>query len=718
MRARGATVSWPSTPLADGYRFGAGGLEGFEPVSEKPDHRLGTLYIRSDMSALYQRFWLYGAIAGTVMLASLLLAYLLSRLFQRQISRPILSLADTARAISERADFSVRAPVIGEGEFRLLTNAFNQMLERIQAQSSERREGQARLQAQLARLDLLQRTTRAIGERQDLDSIFNVILRSLEDNLPIDFGCICVYYAAARALTVASIGPKSAARAAKLDITIGKALPLAQESLARCVQGVLVYEPDTSALDQEFPRQLAAAGLLALVGAPLLVEDQVFGVLLAARSQRESFSSADCEFLSQLSEHVALAAHQVDLYMQLQKAYDDLRENQQSTVQHERLRALGQMASGVAHDINNAISPVTLYTDSLLENEPGLSERGRESLRIIQRSIDDVGQTVARMREFYRQQDQQVELGAVDLNVLVAQVLALTRARWSDVPQERGIVIDVRTELAADLPKVLGAQGDIRDALTNLIFNAVDAMPEGGVLTLQTRRLEDAGNTNERPLAVELAVIDTGMGMDEEARRRCFEPFFTTKGERGTGMGLAMVYGMVKRQGAQIVVDSAPGKGTSVRVHFAAAPSTAVQPTPSPAGAAPRSLHLLVIDDDPLVGQSLHYVLQGEGHSVIVADSGQGGIDAFTSAHSSAQPFDLVMTDLGMPYVDGRAVAAAVKALSPTTPVVLLTGWGQRLRTEHSIPANVDRLVSKPPKLPDLRRTLAELMAAKSTGHA
>ena len=188
--ARGATVSWPSKPLPDGYRFGAGGLEGFEPVSEKPDHRLGTLYIRSDMSALYERFWLYGAIAGTVMLASLLLAYLLSRLFQRQISRPILSLADTARAISERADFSVRAPVMGEGEFRLLTNAFNQMLGAHSVeQSSERREGAgSALQAQLARLDLLQRTTRAIGERQDLDSIFHVILRSLEDNLPIDFG--------------------------------------------------------------------------------------------------------------------------------------------------------------------------------------------------------------------------------------------------------------------------------------------------------------------------------------------------------------------------------------------------------------------------------------------------------------------------------------------------------------------------------------------------
>jgi signal transduction histidine kinase/CheY-like chemotaxis protein len=480
------------------------------------------------------------------------------------------------------------------------------------------------------------------------------------------------------------------------------------------VGGALVYEPDTSEIAAELPRRMASAGLRSLVAAPLLVENQVFGVLLAARTDRDSFSSADCEFLRQLSEHVALAAHQVDLYTALQKAYDDLRESQQTILQQERLRALGQMASGIAHDINNAISPVSLYTEALLENEPGLSEHGRESLHIIQRAIGDVGQTVARMREFYRQQDRQEQLGAVDLNVLVEQVLALTSARWSDVPQERGIVIDVRTALEAELPKVRGTQSDIRDALTNLVFNAVDAMPDGGVLTLRTRRVALSGlDAAERPVAVELSVTDTGVGMDDETRRRCFEPFFTTKGERGTGMGLAMVYGMVKRQGAEIDVESAPGKGTTVRVRFAAAPESVAAPSQPVEPLPARALRLLVIDDDPLVGQSLHYVLQNEGHSVAVADAGQAGIEAFTAAHQGAEPFDLVMTDLGMPYVDGRAVAAAVKALSPRTPVVLLTGWGQRLSTEQSIPANVDRLLSKPPKLPDLRRTLAELMAQR-----
>jgi signal transduction histidine kinase/ActR/RegA family two-component response regulator len=477
-----------------------------------------------------------------------------------------------------------------------------------------------------------------------------------------------------------------------------------------------VYEPDTTEIDFPVPQRFASARLHALVAAPLLVETQVFGVLLAARYESNSFSSGECEFLRQLSEHAALAAHQIELYTRLQQAYDDLQETQKSILQQERLRALGQMASGIAHDINNAISPVALYAESLLEREPNLSEQARNYLRIIQRSIEDVGQTVTRLREFYRQREQRSELVPVDLNPLIGQVLALTRARWSDVPQERGVVIDVRRDLDASLPKVLGTESDIRDALTNLIFNAVDAMPEGGTLTLRTRKVPAEGGGPGKQ--VDLEVIDTGTGMDEETRRRCLEPFFTTKGERGTGMGLAMVYGMVQRQGAQIEIDSELGKGTTVRLRFeVAAPATATQ-AELPAMRPTRALKLLVIDDDPLVTQSLYEVLRNEGHEVTTADGGQQGIDTFSAAHRAGESFDVVMTDLGMPYVDGRAVANAIKALAPDMPIILLTGWGQRLATEQNVPANVDKLLSKPPKLQELRHALAQLTSSEAAERA
>src|SRR5207244_90376 len=263
-------------------------------------------------------------------------------------------------------------------------------------------------------------------------------------------------------------------------------LGIDQNGLGRCMKGQLVHEPDISGSPFPLPARLARGGLRALVIAPLSVENKVFGVMIAARRERASFASADCEFLRQLSEHLALAAHQVRLRSALQQAYEDLRQSQQAVMQQERLRALGQMASGIAHDINNALSPASIYAQSLLERDGTLSESARESLRVIHRAIDDVGQTVSRMRMFYRQREPQLTLAPLDLNDLLRQVAQLTRARWSDIPEERGIVIDLNTGAAPDLPRIMGAESEIRDALTNLLLNAVDAMPEGGTLTLRT----------------------------------------------------------------------------------------------------------------------------------------------------------------------------------------------------------------------------------------
>src|SRR5260221_598180 len=212
------------------------------------------------------------------------------------------------------------------------------------------------------------------------------------------------------------------------------------------------------------------------------------------------------------------------------------------------------MAGGIAHDINNALSPVALYTESLLETETNLSANARDYLETIQRAIDDVAHTIGRMEEFYRQREPQLTLTPVALNRLVQQVIDLTRARWSDMPMQRGTVIAMRTELAADLPAIAGVESEIREALTNLILNAVDALPNGGSVTLRTRReaADDGKLGNVMPGNVVVEVADDGAGMDEETRRRCLEPFFTTKGERGTGLGLAMVYGVVRRHNAEI----------------------------------------------------------------------------------------------------------------------------------------------------------------------
>jgi PAS domain S-box-containing protein len=577
---------------------------------------------------------------------------------------------------------------------------------RVEQRTAELGAVNARLGDQLQRLALLSRITQAIGERQDLRSIFQVVVRALEDELPVDFCMVSLYDAAQNQLSVSCISVKTEPLAQRIGLVQETIVPIDENGLGRCVQGHLVYEPDISTTRFEFPRKLASAGMHSLVIAPLLVESQVFGVLICARQAADAFVSGECEFLRQVSEHTGLASHQAQLYGALQRAYDDLRQTQQQVMQQERLRALGQMASGIAHDINNAISPMSLYADALLEREPNLTDTGRKQLQIIQRAVDDVAATVARMGEFYRLREPRASLLPVDLNLLAEHVVDLTRARWSDMAQQRGVVIQLQLELDPQLPQIAAVESQIRDALVNLVFNAVDAMPNGGPLVIRTRA--DGRGRNR----ISIEVGDTGVGMDEDTRRRCLEPFFTTKGERGTGLGLAMVFGVAERHGAVLDIESQPGKGTTVRLSFAALAQMphGVEPG-EPVEVGPQ--RVLIIDDDPLLLRSLRDALESDGHQVVAANGGQAGINAFVESHAEGRPFPVVITDLGMPNVDGRKVASTIKAAVPATLVLMLTGWGRRLVAEGDIPPGVDEVLSKPPKLIDLRNALASRMALR-----
>ena len=629
-------------------------------------------------------YWLSGTIKALTALASVPTAVLLVKLIPAALRVP-------NPAALQRAEAELRT-----ANDRLW--AAEALRERVIAH--ERAE--ERLAAQLTRLHLLNDITRAIGEHQDLASIFQVVERTLEEQLPLEFCCVCLYDAAHAHLTISAAGEHDGPHAIDRGFakrTLGEIGP---SGLSRCLAGQVIYEPDLHATPLPFPQRMAQSGLSAMVAAPLLVESKVFGVLIAGRRAPHSIGSGECEFLRQLSEHVGLAAHQTQLHTALQAAYEELRQTQQAVVRHEKFRVLGQMASGIAHDINNALSPASLYAESLLARDSTLSAEKREHLVIIQRAIDGVAQTVARMKEFYSQRDPQRAHGPVSLNRAIEQALDLTRARWSAIPQVSGIVIRVETELASNLTPIMGDEGDIRDALTNLILNAVDALPDGGGLKLRSRVTEHG--------RVHVEVIDTGTGMDETTRSHCLELFFTTKGARGTGLGLPMVYGMVERHGGELQIDSEVGRGTTMRLIFPAAATRQVEGTGSFAVLPPQQpLRILVVDDDPIILRSMHSTLEQDGHTVILANGGREGIEAFRAAHERGESFSAVITDLGMPHIDGRSVAAAVKALRPEVPVVLLTGWGTRLQAENYKPSNVDRVLSKPPKLATLRVTLSEL---------
>ena len=397
----------------------------------------------------------------------------------------------------------------------------------------------------------------------------------------------------------------------------------------------------------------------------------------------------------------------------LQQAYDELRRTQHVVVQQERLRALGQMASGVAHDINNALTPIVAYAELLLETLPNLPAQAQRNLQNIRRSGEDIAHIVARLREFYRRRTEDAPLTEVNLNQVIEQVIDLTKPRWKDLSQRDGIDIRIEPQLEPNLPLLPSDPGDLREALINLVFNAIDALPQGGTITLVTRSVNCVGE-QARPEAkpqLQIEVRDNGIGMDEPVRQRCLEPFFSTKAQRGgTGLGLAMVYGMMQRHEGNIEIESAPGRGTCIRLTFPIQEKVATTEPVMPAqDIAPRSLSILCIDDDPKIRELLKECLTAFNHEVALASSGQEGLDMFQAALRENKPFGTVITDLGMPDIDGHRIARAIKADSPNTPVVMLTGWGAGMKEDGETAPDVDALIGKPPRILELNSLLLQL---------
>lgn len=396
---------------------------------------------------------------------------------------------------------------------------------------------------------------------------------------------------------------------------------------------------------------------------------------------------------------------------ELQTAYDELRKTQQSVMQQERLRALGQMASGIAHDINNSLSPILAFAEVVLLKETSLSQTSRKNLEHIRTSAEDIAHIVKRMSEFYRRRENNDQLHLTSLNRLVRQVVDLTRPCWRDIPQGQGLAIDVQSNLDDKLPELYANESELREALTNIVLNAVDALPKGGLITITTRA-ESSSTSEGKPAHLILEVSDNGIGMDEITRQRCLEPFFSTKQKRGgSGLGLAMVYGAMERHKGHIEVLSELNKGTTIRMTFPLREPQRPIAQPALPGelAATTPLRVLCIDDEPLLRELLRELLELHQHEVQTADGGQAGLDTFLRAKTQGRPFDVVITDLGMPDVNGRQVAEKLKAESPQTPIIMLTGWGAMLQDNGEGVDKVDAILSKPPKMNDLFQALAKV---------
>jgi signal transduction histidine kinase/ActR/RegA family two-component response regulator len=410
---------------------------------------------------------------------------------------------------------------------------------------------------------------------------------------------------------------------------------------------------------------------------------------------------------------------QARLKENLQTAYDELRQTQRSVVEQERLRALGQMASGIAHDVNNAVSPILTFSELLLQKDDGLTEHTRKYLGHIRTAAEDIAQIVARMAQFYRRRGEPELARMVNPNHVVEEVIELTRPRWQDIPQGQGVVIQMKKDFGPSVPELYCDETELREALTNLVLNSVEALPEGGEITISSRGIcsRTGAGSDGTPTHLVLEVRDNGIGMDEKTRRRCLEPFFSTKRDcGGSGLGLAMVYGMMERQDGTIQIESAPDKGTKVTLIFPLRrPAKAKVPPPTAPPPTLSACRVLCIDDEPLLRELLKEALEYAHYTVDVADGGQVGVETFQAARRRGEPFDVVITDLGMPHLDGRQVAERVKAESPKTPVIMLTGWREMLSEQEEASSKVDAVLGKPPRLSELTETLARVTAVKNS---
>jgi signal transduction histidine kinase/CheY-like chemotaxis protein len=432
------------------------------------------------------------------------------------------------------------------------------------------------------------------------------------------------------------------------------------------------------------------------VGVPLLAGQRVLGVLTLSR-QEHGFTDAEVRLASSLADLAALALRSAHLFEERSRAYGELAAAQDHLVRTEKLRALGEMASGVAHDFNNLLAAILGRTQLLLRRTE--DPRLRQWLQVIERSALDGAQTVRRLQEFARVRRDQ-PLVPVDLNEVVRDAVEMTQSRWHEDCLRRGVVIDVQTQLGT-IALIAGDPAELREAMTNLILNAVDAMPSGGVLTFTSALVDDL---------VEVTVSDSGMGIPEAIRDSIFDPFFTTKGPQGTGLGLSMTYGILSRHRAQITVESQEGQGSTFRLRFPALATRAAAATSGvPAGPDPQALRCLVVDDEESVGAVIGDVLEALGHQAVVLTDGATAI-----ARVREERFDAVFTDLAMPGVSGWQVARAVKDRSPEVPVFVVTGFGVELSAEERRTNGVAAIFSKPLNIEDLVQAIAQVVRLRA----
>ena len=348
-------------------------------------------------------------------------------------------------------------------------------------------------------------------------------------------------------------------------------------------------------------------------------------------------------------------------------------------IQSEKLAALGTMAGGVSHDFNNLLMAILGHIQLIL---PRIEDEDiRRRLQNMEKAVYDGSNTVRRLQRFTdRERDPKAVASTIDIAEAVKDVVELTRPRWKNLMERSGRTIDIQTDIHKDCQAAMNAS-DLREVLTNLLFNAIDAMPQGGTIAFRS---------HPEGQQVILEVSDTGIGMSKDLTERIFDPFFTTKGIGNSGLGLSVSWSLISRYGGDIQVRSKPGKGTTFIIKLAKA-EAAKATLASRTDEESNSYRLLLVEDDPEILNLLQDMLRLKGHRVTAVSDGEKALELIDS-----NDYDLVLTDLGMPAISGWEIAARAKAKNPNLPVLMITGWGAQYEDSELSGRGVDLILSKP----------------------
>jgi signal transduction histidine kinase/DNA-binding response OmpR family regulator len=566
----------------------------------------------------------------------------------------------------------------------------------------EQEERNRELSAAVTRLSSLIDAGRAMSEYHTLPELLDFFINLVAEELKVSRASLMLLDPKEGVLRIAASQGMSGVDIANVQVKLGEGIAgivakTGEPYLVTDTAGDPAFKVNYPHLSESF---ISAPVVLSI---PIKYREKVLGVInVTNRQSGTPLGKEDLRYLTGLAGQVAVAIDRAKHFEDLEAAYQSLKAAQEQLVFSERLKAIGQMAAGVAHDFNNALSIILGKTQlALHQMEKGNFnvEKIKSDLTTIEKVSLQGAEAIKRVQEFTRIR-KDLPHSAVNLNTVIRDSLEMTRPKWKAECDAQGRLIDIKLDLA-ETALVAGNIYELTQVVGNLIFNAVEAMPEGGTLTFKT--LNEAGR-------VLLEVTDTGEGMDEEACERLFEPFYTTK-NTGQGLGTSIIYGIIGRHGGEITVSSHQGEGTTFRVmlpRFWKEDGSDIE-TKKEEQEVIRSARILLVEDDKLVMETYREALTAGGHDVVTAETGRQALSLLDK-----MKFDLIITDLSMPGITGFEVAKGVKRVAPEIPVVLLSGLSVQQKENRVQEAGIDFVLAKPCVLTDLLQTVRDALMTSS----